>query len=479
VHNKTIRAAVVAALTAGALSSLPQDARAAGLYFADRGVRAAARGGAFIAGGDDLGAISYNPAGIYDAGTQFLFDGSWVEFSSQYTRQAELRQVDPNTGETTATFLQTMDTVTGTSPVLPIPTIAASLKLNDKWVVWGGAWAPYAAIATYPEQVNGAPAPQRYSLFTLEGSVLAFLGAGASYAPNKEWRFGASLGALVGTFNNKVAFSGCVQERFFCAPEDPQWDVLAELSVGPIVAPTGQLGALWLPSRRWRIGAAVQLPVYVRAPATIKTRLAAAPVFEKATQEGGAADALKMELGLGYERWSMHDNILSEPKDVVLKNVAGFPAEYRVPKVVFPRNFDNSASARVGGEYSFKLWDKLWDARAGMSVESSAVPAEYLSVLTIDALKLTTAAGLGVHLGKWRFDALFAHVFAFDVTVDPKTARIPQVSPVQANPPKYPNYINGGVYSARANVIGLGVAYTFDPAPVEPAAPAPGAKSAL
>jgi long-chain fatty acid transport protein len=485
------RAALAAALTAGLLSAFPGDARAAGLYFADRGVRPAARGGAFIAGGDDLGAVAYNPAGVFEAGSQFLFDASWVAFGSEYTRQALLRQVDPNTGETVATYLQTMDKVTGSSPVLPIPTIAASYQLNSQWVVWGGAWAPYAALASYPEQVNGRPAPQRYSLFTLDGSVLVFVGAGAAYKLSKEWRFGASLGALVGTFNNKVAFSGCVPERFFCAPEDPDWDILAELAVGPIVAPTGQLGALWQPSPRWRIGTAVQLPVYVRAPGKIRTRLAAAPVFEQAYQEGEDADVsfdlpwsvrfgvearvldnLRVELGLGYERWSMHDNILIEPQNVKLKNIAGFPAEYRVPDVVFPRNFTNSASVRLGSEYQFKALDTVWDARAGMSFELSAVPPEYLSVLTIDAPKLTLGAGFGVHLGRFRVDASFARVVAFDVTVAPEDARLPQVSPVQSNPAKNPNYINGGEYSAYANVIGLGVTYNFGSAPAEPAGPA-------
>ncbi len=45
-------------------------AHAAGLYFSERGVRPLARGGAFTAGADDLGAIWYNPAGVYDAGPQ-------------------------------------------------------------------------------------------------------------------------------------------------------------------------------------------------------------------------------------------------------------------------------------------------------------------------------------------------------------------------------------------------------------------------
>ncbi|MGK3987191.1 outer membrane protein transport protein [Sorangium sp. So ce136] len=489
VQKPMTRAALLAASAAGALALLQGEAGAAGMYLTDRGVRPSSRGGAYIAGGDDLGAIAYNPAGVYEAGTQVLIDAGLVEWRSQYTRQALLRQVDPNTGEPTgASFVQTMEPVTGSAPVQPIPTLAASLQVDRRWVVWGGMWAPYAVASSYPEQVKGMPAPQRYALLTMEGSALAFLGAGAAYAPSPEWRLGASIGALVGAFNSRMVASGCVPERMFCAPEDPEWDIQSELSVGPIIAPTGQLGALFVPSRAWRVGLAFQLPVWVRAPATIRARLPAAPVFERAVQEGEDADVsfdlpwilragvearvvddLRVELGLGLEGWGMHDDILVEPEDLVLRDVAGFPEEFRAPAVEYPRRFESSFSARLGGEYSVELAGRRWDLRAGVSFEQSAVPPEYLSVLTIDATKVTTAAGLGVHLGRWRLDASYAHVFAAGVTVDPRDARVPQVSPVRANPPEDPNFINGGAYSARANVVGLGVAYTFEAAPEQTA----------
>lgn len=489
-HPRTpARAALAALAVVPALLLAPAPARGAGLYFADRGVRPAGRAGAFIAGADDLGAIAYNIAGIYDAGSQILFDASWLRFSSDYTRQSYVRQVDPNTGATTATFLQTYEEVSGESPFVPIPTLAVSLQPHPKWVVALGAWAPYAAIASYPEQ---PAAPQRYSLFSLEGSALAFIGAGAAFAPSKEWRIGAAIGVLAGNFNTRVAVSGCVPERFLCAPEDPEWDVLSELSVGPIVAPTGQAGVIWIPDPKWRVGLSFQAPVYVRASATVRARLPATPIFEQAYQEGEDADVefdlpwnlrvgvetrvidnLRLELGAGFERWSMHDTITIDPDGMTLKDVAAFPETYSLPTIDFPRNFQDSVSVRLGGEYSFQLLDHSWEGRAGMSFETSAVPAEYLSVLTIDSSKVTTALGLGVHVGQFRFDAVYAHIFASGVDVDPKAARIAQISPVDANAPKNPNYINGGSYSASADVIGLGVAYTFEPAPVDADAPAP------
>lgn len=472
----------VAAACAVIAASLRADA--AGLYFADRGVRPFARGGAFIAGADDLGAIAYNPAGIYDAGAQFLFDGSWLHFTSDYTRKSIVRQIDPNTGRPVAEYEQTHPSVHGTSPVLPIPTIAGSFMPHERLVLAVGAWAPYAAITSYPESVEGRPAPQRYGLLTLDGSALAFVGIAAAFAPAPEWRVGAGFGVLAGSFRSTVVFSGCVPDRFLCAPEQPEWDVLSELVVGPIVAPSGELGAIWAPTPKLRIGASVQLPVFVRAPATIKTRLPSTPVFERASQEGEDADVafdlpwnvrfgiegrfidgLRVEVGGGFERWSMHDEIRIEPRHIALKNVAAFPETYNVPPVTFPRNFRDSFSARVGAEYSFDLIGYLWDARGGFAYETSAVPPEYLSVMTIDAPKGTLALGVGLHIGRLRVDAGFAHVFAADVEVSPRDARIPQISPVVANPPAQPNYINGGTYSSRANVLGVGLAYTFDPPP--------------
>jgi long-chain fatty acid transport protein len=368
-----------------------------------------------------------------------------------------------------------------------------------KQVVLGlGVWAPYAALTSYPD---AASAPQRYSLISLAGSTLAFAGGGVAFAPIKELRLGAVVGMLTGVFNTETAFSGCVPERFICAPEQASWDVLTQLSVGPIFAPTGELGVTVVPTSSWRIGAAVQLPVYVRSRATLDARLPSTPAFAKATQEGTsgevafnlpwtlragiemrAVDHLRLELAFNYDRWSMHNAITLTPDDIVFKNVVGFPVTYPVPPVVLQRNFQDTVSVHLGGEYAIPIKEVTLDVRGGVSFETSAVPPAYESVLTIDQNKVTAALGPSVHWQKLRFDLTYAHVFGFDVNVDPATAKIAQVSPVAANPPVHPDIINGGHYSARANVLGLGMTYTFDPQPTAdpppPASPAPPATPA-
>src|SRR5690606_31375423 len=133
---------------------------------------------------------------------------------------------------------------------------------------------------------------------------------------------------------------------------------------------------------------------------------------------------------------------------------------YRVPPQSIPRNFRESFGVRLGAEYFLRTEAIDVIPRAGFSYESSAIPPEYMSVLTVDIDKVTLALGLGLGVDAWRFDAVFAHVFGPDVEVPAADARSPLLQPVEAR--GEPHYVNGGTYSARANVLGLGLSYAFD-----------------
>src|SRR5690606_16672571 len=117
-------------------------------------------------------------------------------------------------------------------------------------------------------------------------------------------------------------------DRFFCAYEQPSWDALSQLDVGPIFAPSGNAGIQWIPHEQWRIGGSFQAPFAIRAPATMKVRLPATPAFERAEIEGDEASVsfelpwsarlgvefspiedLAIELAGAIEGWSMHDAI--------------------------------------------------------------------------------------------------------------------------------------------------------------------------
>ncbi len=493
--------AFAAAAALFASFAVAPSALASGLYVTDRGVRPLARGGAFVAGGDDVGAVTYNPAGFFDAGTQLLIDASFLIFQSDYTRQALLRQVDPNTGQVVAEYEQTFPTIEGSGTPLPLPTIAGSFIVHPDWRVAVGVHVPYGVLPSYPEELeDGTPSPGRYQVVNLDGSAIVVAGGYVAWRPVEPLTVGAGFELLVGAFQSRKYLSGCVPERFFCSPEDPEWDVATEINASPIVAPSGSLGLVWQFYDGFRLGASFHLPFWVSAPATIKTRLPTTPLFRTVEQHGEDANisfmlpwearlgiemrdlppGLRIEIGADYHHWEVHDTIAVEPDGVALTNIPGFPKEYQLPGIDIERGFQNTVAARLGAEYAIPASeDVVVTPRLGFSYETSAVADEYESLLWLDAGKATLSGGLGIGVGDARFDVVYAHQFYPTVEVSPKDAKLPQTFPLKANPPDNPDYINGGIYNWSIDVVGVGFSYTFDrgtsadpaeeaPAPIAP-----------
>jgi long-chain fatty acid transport protein len=454
------------------------DAHAAGFYFSDRGVRPMGRAGAYVAGADDLGAIWYNPAGLADAGSSVMADFSWLRFSSEYTR--ELRIVD---ADDTVRYVKSPK-VTGSSPIIPFPTIAGSYAFGDKkqFTIAGGVFAPYAAIATYPATVEGQPSPARYALGSFDGSALIFTGAWLAWKPpqlNDKLRLGLGLGALVGVFQSTVTFSVSPPDRLVGAPEQPEYDAESRFRVGPIFAPTGNLGVIYQLIDELRVGASFQLPTVISSATKFDVRLPSGAVFDGARVTGSDAHVrvklphilrvgaevrpipeLRVELAYVREFWSIHDSIELTPEGVAIEGITGLPRRVPIPAIKFARNFQDSNSFRLGGEYRFKLWGYDMDLRAGLSYETSAIPRDYLSLLTIDMDKITLALGGGVYIGEhWRVDATYAHLFASSVNVPADSAKIGRVNPIAGNAPL--EAINGGQYAASADLLGVGAQYKF------------------
>lgn len=464
------------------LFTVARDARGAGLYTADRGVRPLGRGGAFVAGADDLGAIWYNPAGLADAGTTVLVDFAWMNFSSEYKRSTNV--TDAGGTVRPVDFPQ----VKGSTPFLPIPTIAGSYNFGTKkeFTAAFGILAPYTAISSYPLTVNGQPSPSRYSLVSLDGSALVLAGGYFAYKPVEQFRVGGGLQAMVGKFSSTVVFSASPADRVIAAPEDPQYDALSQLDVGLIVAPSANFGMIAEPHKNLRLGVSGQLPFWVNAPATVKVRLPTAAPFDNARQEGEDArvrfrlppiarvgaeyrtetsetSRLRIEAAYVREFWSLHDSIDIRSENIKLLDVTGFPSPFGVAPISLPRNFQDSNSFRLGSEYSLKnlIRDYWTDLRAGISYETSGIPEQWVSPLTYDANKLIGSVGGGVHIGeRWRMDAVASLVLLDGTVLDPKDAQVPRVNPVVGNPTKT-EPINGGTYSARAIILGVGVQYRF------------------
>lgn len=481
---RAMRRAQTCALAIAALLCASR-AEAGGLFFSDRGVRPMGRGGAFVAGADDLGAIFYNPAGILEAGNQVLVDASAMVFHSRYTRVARVRQYDPNTGEPTGqAWDRTFPAVNGSSQIVPIPTLAISNSFGiDKAMFALGAYSPYAAGPRYPETVAGQANPGRYMLLNMDGSALITPGVWAAYAPLPWLSVGLGFQMLVGKYKTLTMMTTCLPDRFICAAEQQDFDSTTQLSVGPIFAPGGNAGVILKPSDNWRIGASFQLPFHIDSDATVHVRLPSSAYFDNAWQQGDklrvkmtfpailrlgveARELLprtRTELAWVYERWSSHDRITVSPQDIYLRDVELFPPQYRVGDVAVPRNFKDTWSLRWGLEHWEKLGDGYQiDLRMGVMYEKSAIPSPYLTTLTLDLDKVIVGLGTSVHLHKtWRVDLLYARVFGFSRKVSIDEARFGMINPVRSTLADYPDYVNAGKYEASAHLLGLGLAANY------------------
>lgn len=460
-------------------------AQAAGLFLTDRGVRPLARGGAFVAGADDLSSIWYNPAGLMESGSQLMVDASYLNVDTSFQRKVYTPV--SSTGEPAIT---TFDKVQGTAPFMPIPTLAVSHNFGLKtWNFALGMYVPYAALTEYPETVvnqNGEeqPAPQRYSLLNPKGTVLGVLGlyVAKGFIDNK-LQLGLGLKFLMGEYVSTLTLSACPSS--ICAEQDPDWDAVNRLRAGFIFTPSGSIGAQYKINDMWRVGLSLDLPFWVDTPAKIEVRLPRAPLFAGASVEGDSArvkfrlplilrlgvevrptKGLRLELAAVIEGWAIHDKIeilRGSKNGVNLKNVAGFPESYPIGDLTVNRSFRDTFSLRLGGEYGGGGHTFNWKIRAGASYERAAIPNKYLSVLTLDVDKVTLSAGLSIGFYGVSIDVLYAHVFGIPTSVDPTQAGLYALSPVRADPndPVTKTAINGGDYTLQANVIGLGLSYKF------------------
>ncbi len=122
----------------------------------------------------------------------------------------------------------------------------------------------------------------------------------------------------------------------------------------------------------------------------------------------------------------------------------------------------NSNSVRLGAEYTLHLSALDLIGRAGVSYETSAIPTNYVSPLTIDNDKVIASVGGGLLVmnKKLRLDAAVSHTFQNDVNVPYDTAAVPLINPVKGNATP-PDPVNGGVYHVDVWIVSAGLAYQF------------------
>ncbi len=456
----------------------PTPLYAGGLDLTDRGTRALGQGYASVASPDDPDALWFNPAGLADAGRQFLGGASLLWMRADY------RRIDGGGNEQPGVGLR--------APPLPLPTVAYSDTLGSRdWTFGVGLFAPGSVLFAWPEEVvvdgTRRPAPQRYALYSLEGSALVHLIAGAAWRPSPRLSIGIAPLLVLGSFQSRVAVSAC--DGVVCAqPENPSYDGVAEVRKAPVIGPSLGAGIRWrTDDGAWRLGASVRLPVRLLGPATLRMRMPEAALFDGARLEGEAVDVslglplvlragaqwrpsprLRLDLALVYEHWASEDRIRIEPSEPIWVRDIRVIQEYQVGPIDIPRGMRPVVSARAGAQWAPRDPERLW-IRAGLMAENGAFPDAYLTPMTLDSDKLLASLGASLRLGStWWIDVAYGHLFLRNRNV--RSSRVYQPSALR--PPRSPDVppsaggavpIGNGDYAMEADV--FSVAVRWRPAP--------------
>jgi long-chain fatty acid transport protein len=435
-----------------AVIATTSSALAGGMVLPVRGVRSLSRAGAFIAGADDAEALWHDPAGLAhlvgNGKRALLFDATFIYQTVEHTRIDSAGNLHP--------------TVENQLPGRAIPTLAGALGVGDRLVIAGGLGAPYQAFHRYGDQ-----GPQRYASVSITDATFAQITIGAAYKIDDRLRIGATLSNLVSRATVKLVVDGCPGATV-CAPEDPAFDALVELEQVDYLAPSGSLGIQYDATDTVTLGLVAHAPALIGGEGELRFTPPRQAAFEDAVVVGdrGGLDLvalppmiragvelrprpdLRIELALGVELWSLHEDIVIAPRDIRVES----PSLGSLPlaEMTIPRDYKTSFAPAIALEWH---GPKVMFG-GGYSYETAAAPASHVSVLTVDAAKHVVGIGGGYEDAGWQIGGAVGFALLADVETTLETAKVPQQRPLDDDQTA-PGIANAGTYRSRYIVAGL------------------------
>lgn len=465
------------------------------MFVTPHGARPLARGGAFVAGADDLNGIYYNPAAIASpalaggaGGWSILADGGLVLQSVTYTREENGIQRPAVSADGGVLF----------GAPLVIPQLAFSRRFAAR--PWGtlsagfGLWIPYTGLPRYPEpsyqsemDLQAVPdrAPQRYALVGLHdgniarSTILAVLNPaiGASLF-NDKLQVGLGPQLMLVYFRSALMLSGCT--NVMCRPEQVDFDTYV-VAQAFAMTPSFNLGATYRALSWLQLGVAFQFPFYVRSlVGTVDTRLPTNEFFNGASVKGRDAslslnlplslragvefralrDKLRVELAYTLEAWSQQEDITFTPQGITIEDVKGVGV-YALGPISLQRRMQDTHSIHLGAEFSAL---RYLTVRAGGMFETNSTPDSTVTVLTPDNHKGLVALGLAVPnvrflSATWRFDVSYGHVIQPDRVVASADSRVFPANPIRptADFSAAVGGIGGGLYQVSYDLLAVGI----------------------
>lgn len=396
-----------------------------GFYIPDVGAQCLGRGSAFVAKANDLTAIYHNPAGLAELrGTNVLIDAGLMNKRASFDRMDEENVVYRE--------------VRAKEIISPIPFLGISSDLGNKNFTFAlGAYGPYGVPAVkFP-----ADGPQRYNIVNSSLEEIHYSLAGG-FKLTEWFFFGVTLG-LVDLYVTQ-------NMKFFTGINDA--DLTYKLSAHG--AKLWAVGGLWKIYKGFSAGLSYQpeipaiLEGYLRAKDipllseisdNLKVNIELPPILRSGLiYKFNSTDDI--ELDLVWTGWS------------TIKNYTGVfetGSLFGIQKIIFPKNWHDAISIRVGGDYGIAEKTTI---RAGYFYDRSAAPLETIDASSIDLDGHGITAGISYEYNRYTLSLSYAHIFMPDANVKNSIAG------VQVYPEVIKSSIrSNGKYSASWNILVLGM----------------------
>jgi len=391
-------------------SLLISGADAAGFYFSDVGVRSFARGGAVVAGSDDLSAMYYNPAALIniDQG-QIMVEGAAIRQNVWFDR-LDYPGEAPG-GEDLIT-----EPITNEAPPFVIPHFGVAHPLGTQNSTFAfGLTTPYAPDLSYPPE--GA---QRYSLIDIS-LIQTAVGPSVAHRITPWLTLGASAywsllwveqdlklsllppGTPLENPDYDVAFNASLMDKasfsynagFIIEPPNKTFAIAAAVTPSVTFSTTGTLTADFTNNVYYTTENAllrvIETPVAVDND--IKLEVSMPTVFRSGVLVR-PKPTLEIEVDFIWEKWDSIDELIITDLDMTIEVLedAIVPEEDILlnEPVPLPAGFQNAYSIRAGVESDVN--DRL-TLRLGGLYETSAIPTKKLSVNLVDGTKFGYGVG--------------------------------------------------------------------------------------
>ena len=188
----------------------------------------------------------------------------------------------------------------------------------------------------------------------------------------------------------------------------------------------------------------------------------------------GTKPVFDVELDFVFEAWSMINKYSVDGKNLVARiEELGEAGEVTIDKIDIPKQWKNTYSARLGGDYN--VIDQLLTLRLGGFYESAATQPEYAYVDFFSYHRVGAALGASVMFHGFDISLSYSFVYQLPLSVTEEEGKVLQQKPGSPCQPPYTdpancdsNYpgqpaatVNGGDHEARYHFWTLSLSYTF------------------